>query len=190
MSKLIYGVGYNSKAKYDTAENGRMTKAYNTWCGLLRRCYCPKAQLRNPNYTGCTVAEEWHDFQNFAEWFYGHEYSIQGYQLDKDLLFTGNKVYNPETCCFVPPQINSLLTNRKAARGKYPQGVTFHKDVSKYRVRLNVSGKQEYLGCFDSIEQAYLVYKEAKETYVKASASKYKGVIAPEVFNALMNWQL
>lgn len=53
-------------------------------------------------------------FSNFLKWFNGNY--IKGYALDKDILIKGNKVYSPETCCFVPYEINTLVTNRKNGR--------------------------------------------------------------------------
>ena len=43
-----------------------------------------------------------------------------GKHLDKDLLVCNNKVYSPETCVFVPREINQFLTKSNNSRGKYP----------------------------------------------------------------------
>ena len=48
----------------------------------------------NKNYLDVTVCEEWHNFQNFAKWFYENYYEISGekMRLDKDILIKGNKM--------------------------------------------------------------------------------------------------
>jgi hypothetical protein len=41
-------------------------------------------------------------------------------------------------------------------------GVYWHPAVNKYAVQITKNGKQKYLGCFDSIEEATAVRKEAE----------------------------
>lgn len=190
MSKLIFSVGYNSKRKYKTRVDRKYTKAHATWRGMLERCYSSKYHDVQPTYIGCTVSDEWLDYQNFAEWFYNHEYSDLDYHLDKDLLITGNKVYSSETCCFVPRQLNSILNNKSRVRGKYPQGVYLHKQIGRYNAKVSIDGKQKCLGYFDCPDDAYQVYKIAKERYVKEKALEWRDRISDDVFQALTNWKL
>lgn len=188
MSKVHYGIGFNSKGEYKT--NGKYTKAYKTWGKMLGRCYCPKYHASRPTYLGCSVADEWLDYQDFAEWFSNHEYSNRGYQLDKDLLIPGNKIYAPDRCAFVPAQLNSLLLDSGASRGQYKQGACFHKGKNKFTPRINIDGKPKYLGLFDTELEAYNAYKKAKEAHVKEKALEWQDHIADNVFDALMNWEL
>ena len=46
-----------------------------------------------------------------------------GWELDKDILVKGNKIYSPDTCCFVPKEVNTVFTKRQSKRGDYPIGV-------------------------------------------------------------------
>lgn len=191
MSKLIYGVAVNSRGKYKTTgPDGKRTKSYGTWKQMLGRAYCPKGHARYPTYAGCSVAEEWLEYQNFAEWFEAHEYSNRGYQLDKDLLIPGNKIYAPDRCVFVPSQLNNLLLDCGSARGQYKQGVYFHKGSNKFRANIRVNGRRKGLGYFDTEIEAYNAYKKAKEEHVKHMANHWQDDIADEVYDALMNWQL
>lgn len=190
MSKLFYGVAYNSRREHKTVVNGANTSAYKTWRRMLKRCYCTKYHEKSPTYIGCSVDNEWLDFQDFADWFESHEYSCRGYQLDKDLLIPGNKVYGPETCCFVPQQLNSLLNDSGAARGQYLQGVYFHKGSNKFVAQIGINGKNKRLGGFDTEQEAYLAYKEAKEGHVKEKALEWQDGIANEIYEALMTWKL
>lgn len=190
MSKLMYAVAYNSKGKYKTRINGANTLAYKTWRSMIRRCYCPKVQARRPTYIGCSVSDEWLDFQHFVEWFEAHEYSNHGYELDKDLLLPGNKIYAPSTVCFVPSQLNNLLLGHGAARGQYKQGVCLPKSSLKFKANIKIDGKKQHLGYFDTEQEAYQVYKKAKEANVKRMANHWKNDIADEVYHALMQWTL
>lgn len=188
--KLTYGVGFNSKTKHRAWLNGRYTPAYCTWRNILARCYCPNKQLIQPSYVGCSISEKWYDFQDFAEWFNNHKHNHKGYHLDKDILFTGNKVYSPETCCFIPQELNKILGDRKAARGSFPQGVCLHKPTKKYTASTRMYGMTKHLGVFDTPEEAYRAYKAAKEDYVKKMALEWRDRIADNVFQALMAWEL
>lgn len=188
--KLMYGKAYNSKGDYKAKENDVITRAYNSWHNMLTRCYCPKYQARFPTYIGCSVCEEWLDFQNFAKWFYSHKHSHSDCQLDKDLVFDGNKIYSPDTCCFVPSALNNLLINSGATRGVYPQGVYWDKQRGKYKALIHINGKQKCLGRFECPNEAHQVYKIAKEAYVKEKAIEWQDRIANNVFQALMNWKL
>ena len=190
MSKLIFGVGVNSRGKYKSRIDGKVTKAHTAWHNMLRRAYCPKAHAKWPTYVGCSVVEEWLEYQNFAEWFENHEYSNCGYQLDKDLLIPGNKVYAPDRCAFVPRQLNTLLSDHGNARGQYAQGVCFHKRIGKFVASVGVNDKYKHLGCFETELEAYNAYKEAKERHVKNTALKWANSIQWEVFKALMLWEL
>lgn len=190
MSKLILGVATNSKGKYKAKTNGKTTKSYRTWRNTLQRAYCSKYHVGKPTYIGCSVAGEWLEYQNFAEWFENHEYSNCGYQLDKDLLIPNNKIYAPDRCVFVPLQLNTLLTDRGNDRGQYTQGVYFHKGWGKFTAQIAINGKRKYLGCFDTELDAYLAYKKAKEENVKHMANLWRDDIAANVYDALMNRQL
>lgn len=187
-TQLTYGFGFNSKREHKTYVNNKVTKVYKVWINMLQRSYCKKYHEKQPTYIGCSVADDWRDFQDFADWFYSHPYSDIGYDLDKDLLFPSKKIYSPDTCCFVPKDLNNLLIDSGATRGNLPQGVSC--DKNKYRARLWVNGKQINLGSFDNIEDAHNAYKVAKESHVKEKALKWKGGIARDVFTTLMRWTL
>lgn len=188
--KLIFGVGTNSRGKHKATIDGKITKSYGTWHGMLRRAYCPKRHASRPTYIGCSVTDEWLEYQEFAEWFSNHEYSNHGYELDKDLLIPGNKIYAPDRCVFVPQQLNSLLLDSGATRGQYKQGVCFYKRADKFVTSIRINGKLKGLGRFDTEIEAYNAYKEAKEAHVKHMANLWQDRIADNVFQALMNWQL
>lgn len=190
MSNFIYGVGYNSKTKYPTSEDGRISTAYSHWHGMIQRCYDINRSKKNGSYIDCTVSSEWHDFQNFADWFYKQKHSSEGYELDKDLLVKNNRVYSSRRCRLVPRDLNVLLLNRQSHRGAYPQGVDFNKASGKFRARVKNNGKSKSLGYFNCPNEAYQSYRTAKERYVKNTALEWANRIDWDVFVALMNWSL
>ena len=96
----------------------------------------------------------------------------QDKHLDKDLILQGNKIYSPKTCLFVTREINLLLNDNKANRGKWPIGVIFHKQVKKFRAQIYINGKSKHIGCHDSPEEAHEAYLKAKYALIKQVAMK------------------
>lgn len=192
MTPSVFGVGCIGIGKFKPCDkNGKHTKCYNTWLHMLERCYCSKYHEKKPSYKGCTVCEEWWNFQVFAEWYYEHYYEIESEKmnLDKDILHKGNKIYSPDTCVFVTQFINGLFTKRNKLRGEYPIGVS--KYGNKFVAQLCKGyGKSIPLGRYDTPEEAFLAYKKAKEAYIKEVAEKYKGKIDNRAYEALMNYEV
>ena len=161
--KAVYNIGYIGEGIYPTAINSKHTEAYQQWTGMLRRCYDKKFHQKHITYKECTTCTEWHNFQNFAKWFSGNY--IAGYCLDKDILFKGNKLYSPQTCCFVPQEINKLLQKSDKTKRKYPLGVRTN-GVS-FQASMQIKRKFTYLGSYDTIEDAFSAYRERKRSYIK-----------------------
>lgn len=187
----IYGFGFIGVGEFKAYENGKPTKCYSTWEHVHKRCYDPKYQEKRQTYKGCTVCEAWHDYQVYAKWHNENYYEIEGQTmaLDKDILNKGNKVYSPNTCIFVPLSINSLFVKRDNERGECPIGVSKH--CNKFVVHLSKgNGKPIYLGLYDTPEEAFQVYKEAKEAYIKEVAEKYKGQIDPRAYEAMIAYEV
>lgn len=160
------------------------TPCYETWRNMLARCYDESIQKKKPNYIGCTVTESWHNYQNFAKWYYDNY--IETYSLDKDILIKGNKIYSPETCCFVPNDINIVLALSTASRGEYPVGI--YRRGNSFRSKISIEGKQISIGTYKTIALAFEAYKIEKEKYIKQLANKYKDTITENCYKALMNW--
>lgn len=178
----------NSKRTHKTAKDGKHTKAYRAWYNMLHRCYDVSNHKKYPNYIGCSVDPRWLDFQNFADWFFAQEYRDSDYHLDKDLLIPGNKIYSPETCVLLPPQINTLFNNKGNDRGNLPIGVSVFRN--KFQSQINIDGKSKFLGHFETAQEAYDVYKLNKEKHVKDMANRWKNKIDTRVYNQLINWSM
>lgn len=172
---LVHGVGVNDSSyavvKYETVGyvNGKrkqkqvwMCPYYRTWRNMLERCYIAKFQERQPTYKGCTVTEDWLTFSNFRKWMRAQNW--EGLQLDKDILFEGNKVYSPDRCVFVTSMVNKFTTDSRAARGKWPIGVYWHKERGKFLAQCNnpFTKKQEHLGLFTCEQEAHNAWRKRK----------------------------
>lgn len=192
--KTVHGVGFLGEGNY-TSRVGKekLNKNYSVWASMMMRCYDPKYHAKEPSYIGCTVCENWHNFQNFAIWYEHNFYQINGskMQLDKDLLIKGNKIYSPETCVFVPQKINLLLTSKISRYLDTPVGVSFNKKRRKFQPQCrDINGKARYLGRFDTVEKAFDVYKREKEKVLREVAERYKNDIPEKLYNALKNYKI
>lgn len=177
---IKYNVGFIG---YTTTKNeGKDKKSYKVWNSMLERCYSNKSLIHNPTYKDCTVCREWHCFANFEKWFDENYYEIPNERvcLDKDILVKGNKIYSPETCCFVPSSINSLFTTNKH------NGIYYYKNLNKYSASFN----KQHFPCRQTEELAFNDYKLAKESYIKNIAKKYKERLPLQVYNIIYNYQI
>ena len=185
-SKLVKGWGINDAdytvrvktAYYDSQGKRKFKEVWNCpfyakWLSALERGVSEKYAIKKPSYADVTVNEEWKYFSKFKAWMETKNW--KGLQLDKDILVKGNKIYSPETCCFVPSEVNNLIIFSNSARGEYPVGVTFHKRLKKYAANISLGGVIKHLGYFDEVSEAFNSYKIAKERYIKFVAEKYFG---------------
>ena len=172
--KPLYGAGIND-ADYlvkPSINNKIMFCPYYTkWSAMIELCYSEKRHITHPTYIECFVISEWLLFSNFKKWMETQDW--QGKELDKDIIIPGNKIYSPETCCFVSKQINVLLTNASANRGKYPQGVFYNNARNnKYVSCCRINGKQKTLGRYPTEQEASQVYKKFKSNLIISVANE------------------
>ena len=172
--KLVYGVGINDadyvvQIKETIEVNGKINQKlvwicpyYRVWTHMLERCYSDKLQERYPTYKGCTVSDDWHTLSKFRAWMATQEW--EGNQLDKDILFEGNKIYSPETCVFVTQAVNKFAIDSGAARGEWLIGVYWNKERGKFQsmCRNPFRGEQEYLGLFTCEQEAHEAWARRK----------------------------
>lgn len=185
--KTVYGVGYIGEGVYSHKNHPH---SYNIWRHMLGRCYNENILLMNPTYTDCFVSVEWHCFQNFAKWYDENYYEIPGecMELDKDILFKGNREYSSTTCVFVPQYINTLIVKNDSDRGELPIGCSYYE--GHIYASCTTRNKKVFLGSYDNIEEAFNVYKEFKEKYIKRIADEYVDFIPSKLYNALYNYTI
>jgi len=187
---LVYGVGVNDWTG-SIWVGGKDIKEYVLWKNMLKRCFCEKFKQKYPAYEGVTCSKEWLSMTKFIEDVSQMRgFGLSGWELDKDILVKGNKLYSKDTCCFVPHEINMLLTKRDNCRGEYPVGVCFHKASGKFMAQLTINGKRKHLGLFTTPEEAFQVYKTAKEAQIKAVAEKWKHLLDERVYLALLAYEV
>jgi hypothetical protein len=189
-SDLIYGVGISNKGEYAVSTKSTCSKEYKLWVSMLQRCYSEEKLKRYPSYMGCSVSENFKYFQYFAQWCNDQiGYLEDKWQLDKDILVKGNKVYSEDTCVFVPCHINSLVRHQDASTNPLKVGIRQNKS-GVYSARLVINGVRTALGTFQTIEEAFIAYKTAKERYIRTKATQYKDRLDPRAYEALFKWEV
>lgn len=181
--RSVCGIGYTGVGDYS-----HKSELFKTWCNMLNRCYNPLFLNKHPTYRDCYVCPEWHNFQNFAHWLFHNEFYGLGYQVDKDLLVQGNKLYSPDTCLLVPMKLNMVLIENTTPTRDLPTGVTYCKEKKKYAAQITMHSKHKLIGRFKTIDEAEAAYIKAKDAYIKEVADEFKGKIDERLYLVLMNW--
>lgn len=186
-NKLVCGVGINdvenSKGGKIKQKLARICPYYTMWCSMLGRCYNINHLKRYPRYENCSVCDEWLTFSNFKLW--AETQNWEGRHLDKDLLVRDNKVYSPETCCFISGAVNNFIIERNASRGEWPIGVSWHKRDQRFIASCGnpFTGKGTYIGFFSTPEEAHQAWLTRKLELAKLLAAEQDD---PRVAKALV----
>ena len=188
-SPSVYGVGVLG-TKYLSTISGRNIKEYEIWFSMLQRCYSDSFKKHRPTYEGCEVSDKFKSYEYFYDWCQSQVgFGNEGWQLDKDLLVKGNKVYSENTCVFIPQEVNSLLIKHESSRGEHLIGVCWCKRDKAFVAQINKNkGKHERLGSFKTELEAFNAYKIAKESFIKEQANNWKSQIDIRAYEALMNY--
>ena len=154
---------------------------------MIKRCYDPKFQEKNPSYKGCRIEDYLLNFQYMCKWLDENYYEVPGerMQLDKDILCKGNKIYSRDTCIFVPHRINLLFTKSDNSRGDNPIGVILNPS-GNYRVMCHDGhGGRDNLGTYSTKEEGFQAYKEYKEKVIKEVIDSYEWKIPEPHYSKL-----
>lgn len=175
----VYGVGFIGE-EYSNKGNEAV---YKSWSHMLCRCYNKKdSRYRFYGATGVKVCEEWHNFSNYAKWYYDNCYVIdEKLSVDKDIINKDSKIYSPETCIIIPAKINQAFIKTKP-NGKERVNI-YRRENGRYRVK--ISGKN--IGTYDTKEEAISEYKKAYKEKWRGLVLEYKNKIPYSIFEILIN---
>lgn len=180
MVPSVYGVGFLGKNDLVWED---CKEVYSTWSGVLERCYCEEFKRKHPTYIDCTLSEDWKDFSVFYNDVRLMK-RCEKWELDKDLLVQGNKLYGKDFCVFLPREINCQIKNFKSRL--LPTGV--YKTGSKFYAACSFKNTQHYLGTFDTVLEAENCYKEFRNKKLKVLADEYKDLLDDKAYEALINY--
>lgn len=183
-----YGFGFLGEGPYSSSKV--QVKEYQTWSGMLERCYCPKLKLSRHSYSGVLCDPQWHNFQEFAEWCQWQVgFKNIGWELDKDIMsITLGRdcgFYSPETCVFLPKEVNTFLTKFSSRSKELPLGVTKDKlKKDKFRAYLTYRSK-DYSFRANTVEECYNWYLEKNSECISDIISRFSSQVDERALYAL-----
>jgi len=190
---LVYGVGINDLPNEPTRwiVNGKVIRCpkWRLWEGMLRRCYRPEKRSVLP-YKGVTVHPDWIYRSKFNEWLNSQpQNNWQELQIDKDLLVKGNKVYGPDTCCFLTNRENLIFSPRLSTK----LGCVFlnhsHRRRNPWCSRTEF-GVVKYQGYFSTKEEAeFVAMREAIPYVIEIANANPHRFIRDAMYRWIDDWK-
>lgn len=182
-SNKSYGVGL-----FDSTSVGKdpdVMKIINSWNNMLQRCYSARFHKRQPSYKEVVVCERWKTYSNFESdimSMYNYEKFLKyGWVLDKDALKGDVSIYSPETCCFIPKRLNSMLASLD---GLFDSSVGASKVPSgKYRTSASTNCNSK---CFDTKEEALFEYRKIRCSLFVSELEKWKDIVDDVVIDSVL----
>ncbi|QAX96256.1 hypothetical protein [Vibrio phage vB_VmeM-Yong XC32] len=175
----VYGRGFLGEGDFTSKTRFRGKHLFNIWRNTFQRCYDEKGP-RWLFYKGVEVDKSWWNFQVWAKWFTENQPTGKDvWEVDKDLVGQGLRLYSPETCVLLPRAINASLAERNTAgklTGIYPKG-----NSSNENVIYNVNPRNGKNRTFPTLRLAFDYYwscrKERLETLIEAHRQLKPNVI-------------
>lgn len=133
------------------------SRLYNIWHNMRSRC----EDSKNDKYEyyggrGIKICKAWRDSATFIEWAVASGYE-EHLTIDRE---DNNGDYEPSNCRWAPKSIQSINKKSRTNQHGFP-GIA--KVKGRFYPRITYYGKAKNLGGYDTPEEAYAVYKKAKE---------------------------
>lgn len=164
------------------------------WCGIRSRTLNDNFKQKHKSYLNCTLCPEWMCLQNFCDWAdstYPKEFPDVAWEIDKDLL-SNSGVYSPETCCWLPKEIN-LFLSKKSEKGIYEKegkrGSSFALFVRE-GTEVYKEKKGHYIGSYPTYADAVAKWKEVKQNRLNALIEKYRHCLSHVVIEKLSSLEI
>lgn len=157
---------------------------YVRWSSMLRRVTQPSGQYIS--YAKTKIDPRFVAFQEFCAWAVNQiGFDKAGWQMDKDLLSSGDHIYGPDNCVFIPSELNQLLAFAK----KEPK--VYISSYGEYSVLINSKHYEKgykRLGPFKSKDSVIDAHRREKQRLITLVANKYREELDPRAYNALLTF--
>lgn len=169
---------------------------YKSWLGMMNRCYSEDQKKKYPSTINCTISKEWHSFPVFVKWYKENYYEVGNEKMAIINIDRENKFhYSPDTLIFAPRVIKNILNPERLKNNEKscPVGVSYNKERNKYEAYCSsifVKTNKIFLGRYNTKEEAFYIYKENKEKYMKQVAEYYKDLVPEKLYKVLYNYKV
>ena len=190
LAPTSYGVGYFGENPLAVCQvDGKKSKEYVLWQSMMQRCYSSVRHDASPNYIGCSVSDYFKNFGNFYDWCQSQAgFKLDGWALDKDLLFKGNTMYGEDNCVFLPSHINTFLIKPPKPNKTGYIGVGYVEKDRRYKAAISKDAKVRFSKYFITPEEASDEYAKMKKQHAVELANKYKDNLDARAYHALINF--
>ena len=156
------------------------SRIYYIYHNMKQRCNNPK----HPRYDfygnkGITVCDEWNSFEYFLEWSKNSGYR-DFLTLDR---IDNSKGYEPSNCRWTTYSIQNINQELRKDNTSGYKGVS--KDKHGWRADIQINKKREFLGYFETAEQASEAYElryiQREELYLKEQSLIYPSWLITDV---------
>lgn len=137
-------------------EIGLAEYSYKRWTNIWARVN------KCSRYENVTIHDDWVYYSNFKLWW--NKNYVEGLQIDKDLLSeSDNRQYGPNTCCFIPGTLNTLLSGMSRT-----ERLTGTHKVYNDKYVATLGGQSMHIGTFPTELEAHLAWVSAKRRRVQS----------------------
>lgn len=172
--KLVCGIGINKKERPAIG-----TRPYRIWIKLLTEVSESKGRL--------SICRKFKNYTFFYDWYMDQAGNNKDFRISYDLLDKSNMTYHYDKCVLLPVEVSQFMNRTKKSRGELPIGVD-HTGIGGFIARMSFNGERITLGSGKTPEEAFSVYKYAKELTIKYLAEKYKLELDSRAYTALINY--
>lgn len=182
--RTVEGIGYLGVGVHDRTDRDK----YNSWASMIARCYRQKLKDKYPTYEECYSTDDWHCYQTYADFYESCPYRKKGWNLDKDLLVPGNKLYSPDTCVYLPSNINTKLFYVPTKNKFGLKGVWYDSQYDKWMATVSkaVDGRGT-IGRFKTKEEASSAVLRSEHKFFCRLAEEWGGKLDPRAIQGLLN---
>ncbi len=187
--KPVYGWGINdlpyTVKPCEKDENGKRVDPcpyYDRWIHVLKRTLSDKTKAKHTSYVDASVCDIWQKASVFRSWMESQVWEEPGrkekLQLDKDILIPCNKVYSPETCAFVPRELNCVLIiidNELGVPGVVKRTNNYGTD--RYIATISTRNVKSDLGSHKTLEAAHAAWQLAKIERLEFELNEYRNLV-------------